>query len=80
LAGGKQEVTPGGDSEIKISAGSGTNAAGVASTDGASDDKTAADNQSVSRDVNNSQYEDLFDRRRRWGKNIQIYRLIDGKF
>lgn len=39
------------------------------------------DTSIVSRDMNSSQVvEDLFDRRRRWGKNIQIYRLIDGKF
>jgi hypothetical protein len=24
--------------------------------------------------------EDLFDKRRRWGKNINIYRLVNGKF
>jgi hypothetical protein len=30
--------------------------------------------------MNNSQMEDLFDRRRRWGKGIAIYRLVEGKF
>jgi hypothetical protein len=31
--------------------------------------------------INNSQVlEDLFDRRRRWGRGIAIYRLVEGKF
>ncbi len=34
----------------------------------------------VSRDINSSQIEDLFDRRRKWGRGIAIYRLVEGKF
>lgn len=30
--------------------------------------------------TNQSYNEDLFDRRRRWGKGIQVYRLVNGKF
>ena len=29
---------------------------------------------------NNSYYEDVFERRKRWGKNIAVYRLVNGKF
>lgn len=65
--------------EVPTSVAGATNA--QTSDGGAEGDKQApVDTSIVSRDMNNSQTEDLFDRRRRWGKNIQIYRLIDGKF
>ena len=34
----------------------------------------------ISRDQNASYHEDVFERRRRWGKGIAVYRLVDGKF
>ena len=64
--------------EAASSAAAATNA--QTTEGGASDGEKPVDTSIVSRDMNNSQIEDLFDRRRRWGKNIQIYRLIDGKF
>jgi hypothetical protein len=44
------------------------------------EDKPSDVSKDVSRDINASQIEDLFDRRRKWGKGIAIYRLVDGKF
>ena len=34
----------------------------------------------MSKENAQSYHEDLFDRRRRWGKGISIYRLVGGKF
>lgn len=65
----------------------GTTDAGSVATAAGDDEKTAANEVSkidISRDnnnsINNSVIEDLFDRRRRWGRGISIYRLVDGKF
>jgi hypothetical protein len=42
------------------------------------DDKL--DSSPVNKKVNESVSEELFDRKRRWGKGIAIYKLISGKF
>jgi hypothetical protein len=63
----------------------GSTDAGSVATAGGDDEKpatvnTEASKNDISREINNSQIEDLFDRRRRWGRGIAIYRLVDGKF
>lgn len=57
--------------------GSVTTAGGAAE---GGDEKVGDVSKDVSRDINASQIEDLFDRRRKWGKGIAIYRLVEGKF
>jgi hypothetical protein len=62
----------------------GSTDAGTLATAGGDDEKTVANEVSkgdINVSINNSQVlEDLFDRRRRWGRGIAIYRLVEGKF